>query len=350
MALFAWLTGMLCLFYIGFTIWSIPWSAMGLEISEDYNDRTRLQIARMIFAALAGLAVAWVYKLSFVFSADEVVGVRWVAAIVGATMAATGVLSALFIKEWRNVTTQLGIRLLPAMKLTLSNKPFLLLCGIVAFFAGGMIMVEPMLLYVNIYYVFEGSRPAASAMLGISGTCGVILATSLLPLGGWLSGRIGKRHAGMIALTLIIIGKGSQFWLVTPESPYLQLICRGIFQPGIMMMWALVPSMIADVCDMDELESGRRREASFSSVYQWIWKLGATVAMLLGGVLLSLAGATVSAPEVVLAPDVVLKLRLMLSGVSPAFAVAAFICLWRYPLTEQRVAEIKAVLSSTRPA
>lgn len=345
LGLFAWFTVMACLFYIGFTIWSIPWSAMGMEMSDDYNDRTRIQVARMVFATVAGLGVSWVYKLSFLFSSDEVVGVRPIVWIIGGVMAFMGLLSAVFVKEWRHVENQSKISLRPALKMTLSNKPFLLLCGAVIFFAGGMIMVEPMLLYVNIYHVFEGSRSAASSMVGISGTVGVIIALVMLPVGGWVSGKIGKRRAAMVALLLIIIGKGSQFWLVTPANPYLQLICRGVFQPGIMLMWALVPSMIADVCDLDELKSGHRREASFSSVYQWIWKLGATLAMTLGGLLLSLAGANVTGDGVMLGPDVVFRLRLILSVVSPLFAVVAFGCIWFYPLTEMKLRDIKQELS-----
>ena len=62
----------------------------GLELSDDYNDRTRIQIWRMVFAALAGFGLAWIHKLCFVFNADEVIGVRYVVWIVGGIMTLTG--------------------------------------------------------------------------------------------------------------------------------------------------------------------------------------------------------------------------------------------------------------------
>jgi GPH family glycoside/pentoside/hexuronide:cation symporter len=326
-----WFGGTTILFFLAFTVWSIPWSALGLELSADYNDRTRLQVVRMIFATLGGVAVAWVYKACFWFDADEVVGVRSVAWIVGGLMLGAGILSAIFIREWRyRDGGQAPLRLLPALKLTLSNRPFLLLCGTVLFFAGGIIMVDPMLLYVNIYHVYGGDRDAAATMMGISSTTGIVLATVMLPLGAWLSEKIGKRQAALLALALIVSGKGLQFWFVTPELPYLQLVTRAIFQPGIMLMWALVPSMIADVCDVDEVRSGRRREASFSSVYQWVWKLGATLAMTLGGVLLSLAGAQTTTPGAELPPETVLRLRLLLSIVPALFGCLAAACILFY--------------------
>jgi GPH family glycoside/pentoside/hexuronide:cation symporter len=99
---------------------------------------------------------------------------------------------------------------------------------------------------------------------------------------------------------------------------------------------------------MDELESGRRREASFSSVYQWIWKLGATLAMMLSGVLLGIAGAKTSSPDEMLSPRTIQNLRLLLSSVPTLMGVVAFICLWLYPLNEKRVAELKVRLAENK--
>ncbi|MDQ8193511.1 MFS transporter [Coraliomargarita sp. SDUM461004] len=341
MMLFTWLTALTIFFFLGFTIWNIPWSAMGMELSDDYNDRTKVQVARMIFATIAGLGNAWVYKLCFLFNSDEIIGVRYTGFIIGSIIMVGAILSAFFIKEWRHVDKQMPIRLLTSLKMTLSNRPFLLLCGTIVAFAIGLVMVDPLLLYVNIYHVFDGDRSAASTIMGISGTCGVIISVLMLPIGGKLSEKFGKRNAAFCALTLMIIGKGSQYLLVTPDNPYLQLICRIIYQPGLMLMWALIPSMIADVCDLDELENGNRREASFSSVFQWIWKLGATIAMALSGILISLAGASVSSPDDLLSYNVVFRLRLILAIVPVIFAIIAMVLLWRYPLTHKRVNEIK---------
>jgi GPH family glycoside/pentoside/hexuronide:cation symporter len=339
--LFAWLLSLTIVFFLFFTVWSIPWSALGLEMSDDYNDRTSLQITRMVFATIAQIAISWAYKLCFYFDKNELIGVRSVTLIVGGIMFGGGVLSALFIKEWRKTSNQAKLNLLSAVKMTLRNRPFLLVCCTVLFFASGVIVVEPMLLYVNIHHVYDGVRAPASTIMGISGTIGVITTVLLLPLGGWLSSKVGKRHAAYIALSLIVVGKGSQYFLVTPDHPYLQIISRIIFQPGIMLMWALVPSMIADICDLDELQTGARREAAFSAVYQWIWKLGATLAVALAGTLLTFFGADSIAPGVKLDAGTIQNLRISLAIVPPLFAVLAFLCIWKYPLTAEKTQEIK---------
>ena len=52
----------------------------------------------------------------------------------------------------------------------------------------------------------------------------------------------------------------------------------------------LTLSMVADVCDEDELETGERREGMFSAVYWWMVKLGLAIASLIGGALLTGTG------------------------------------------------------------
>merc|ERR1711879_590021 len=49
-------------------------------------------------------------------------------------------------------------------------------------------------------------------------------------------------------------------------------------------------SMTADVCDLDELKYGIRREGTFGAVYWWMVKVGFAVAGLLSGIILSVVG------------------------------------------------------------
>ncbi len=58
-------------------------------------------------------------------------------------------------------------------------------------------------------------------------------------------------------------------------------------------LFTMVPSMVADVCDLDELQTGTRREGMFSGIYWWIQKLGMAGASLLSGFLLVWTGFNV---------------------------------------------------------
>ena len=59
---------------------------------------------------------------------------------------------------------------------------------------------------------------------------------------------------------------------------------------GIGSLFTIMMSMTADVCDLDELENGVRREGVLGAVYWWMVKLGFGVAALFSGFILWLVG------------------------------------------------------------
>lgn len=333
------------LFFLCMTVWNITWTALGFELTDDYNDRTSLQIMRSVFVNLATVSLGWLYPLCFVFSDSEAIGVRYVGLIIGVVMFACGVLPALMCRERKLTTIQkTKVPLGQSIKITLKNRPFLLLAGALTTFACGSILVQPLLMYTNIYYVFSGDKASAGIVIGVAGTASLVTTLMILPLGNMASKKIGKRRTALFALIMLLIGKGSYWFTLNPDMPYLQVISRCLFQPFMALLWALVPAMIADVCDLDELETGHRREAAFGAAYQWLWKFGSTAAVALSGILLSLIGAKGEAGLTSLPVEVVVRLKLLFCTVPPAFAAVAFIFMYFYPLTHKRVEEIKAQL------
>jgi GPH family glycoside/pentoside/hexuronide:cation symporter len=59
-------------------------------------------------------------------------------------------------------------------------------------------------------------------------------------------------------------------------------------------LFTLMGSMIADVCDLDELETDHRREGMFGSIFWWVVKLGMAMAFAISGGLLNATGFEVS--------------------------------------------------------
>jgi glycoside/pentoside/hexuronide:cation symporter, GPH family len=106
----------------------------------------------------------------------------------------------------------------------------------------------------------------------------------------------------------------------------------------------------------NEHENGERaqddicREAVFNAAFQWVWKLGATLAMTVSGTLLTFIGADIGNPDDMLGPEVVHRLRLAFSIVPALFSGVAMVLIWRYPLTAERIAEIKAQKEATGTA
>jgi GPH family glycoside/pentoside/hexuronide:cation symporter len=335
----AWFLIMLIAYYTAFTIWSVPWNALGFELTPDYNERTRVQAYRAAIATLAGWIVPWAYKLCFVFNDNETIGARYVGLLIGLVMAATGILSALFCREQAKGQTQEKIKLGPAFACTLKNKPFQLICATVALFIAGVFLVQPMALYVNIYHVFNGSKEAASTMSGMGGMSGAILALLSVPLISFIATHWGKKKTLILGMAIAAVGYLSQALTYTPANPYLEIISFCTIAPGVAFIWIILPAMLADVCDVDEVQTGLRREGMYGAVYGWLLKIGVTVGLTLSGFILTMAG--ILPRETVQSPEAIRNLRILFSAVPFIFTLAAILIMLRYPLTERVVNQLK---------
>ena len=105
-------------------------------------------------------------------------------------------------------------------------------------------------------------------------------------------------------------------------------------------------SMTADVCDMDELTSGKRREGIFGAIYWWMVKFGFAIAGLLTGVIMSFVGFDPSLP--IQADGAVTGLRLFFSGIPILGTLIAMWVMRNYDLTESRSYEIKNELDARK--
>ena len=65
-----------------------------------------------------------------------------------------------------------------------------------------------------------------------------------------------------------------------PENPWLMFMPIPFLSFGIGGLFTLMMSMTADVCDLDELNNGERREGMFGAVYWWMVKLGTALALI----------------------------------------------------------------------
>jgi GPH family glycoside/pentoside/hexuronide:cation symporter len=105
-------------------------------------------------------------------------------------------------------------------------------------------------------------------------------------------------------------------------------------------------SMTADVCDMDELSSGKRREGIFGAIYWWMVKFGFAIAGLLTGVLMSVVGFTAGAETQ--AEGAVTGLRLFFSGIPILGTLIAMWVMSTYDLTEAKARGIKKELDARK--
>jgi len=72
------------------------------------------------------------------------------------------------------------------------------------------------------------------------------------------------------------------------------LLTAPLISFGFGGLFTIIPAMMADVVDFDELKTGERREGMYGSIFWWVVKLGQTVALAGGGFLLNASGFDVN--------------------------------------------------------
>ena len=119
-----------------------------------------------------------------------------------------------------------------------------------------------------------------------------------------------------------------------------------LFAFGIGGLFTIMMSMTADICDLDELETGERREGLFGAIYWWMVKFGLAFAGLLSGFILGVIGFD---QNIAIQTDETLaQLRIAFIGVPVGGTLIALWAMRNYGLDEAAVQDIKTALSVRR--
>lgn len=357
-------------FYLGYTIFATPWVALGYEMTPDYNERTRLMGVANFMGQFAWVAAPWFYMFmeNERFFEDSVQGARSLAIMVGVFAAVAGIVPALLCRERmlkvaaatiakdeantpkESLLAASGRHFVEFFKgflTTIKFTPFLRLCVATFLVFNGFMLVASFSSYVIIYYVYSGDKFAGAELMGWNGTVSAIATFSVIPLVTWMSTKIGKRRAFFVSIAISMFGYAIKFFLYSQEQPLLLLISTPFIAFGLGGLFTLMGSMVADVCDFDELETGHRREGMFGSIFWWVVKLGMALALGISGFLLNFTGFDVALegnqPE-----QTLFLMRLFDVGVP---IITSGIALWmvaRYPITEEKALEIRHLLEARR--
>jgi Na+/melibiose symporter-like transporter len=338
------------LFYSAFTLWNIPYSGLGLELETDYDERTKLMIFRVVPSFIVGIAISSLYKLTLmkdVWHGDEIIGARYICSIVAVLMLITGIIPAIFCKERFGQQPQHEkINMWKSMALTFKDKSFLLLIGSAFFVFVGLFFMIPLLTYISLYYSCHGSK---DLMASIGMYTGFIQAGAQI-LSMFVIGYVGKFFDKKVVLisglTIGIIGYLSSWFLFTPSNPYLTILPPVIINIGLCACWVLNGSFNCDICDYDELRTGRRREGMYSAVFAFLTKLAIAFVMSISSWILVDLGF--SGTDIHPTPDQLFTLRWIYIVIPVVAMACAVLCMWKYPLTRERVKEIQGQLKQKR--
>jgi GPH family glycoside/pentoside/hexuronide:cation symporter len=344
-------------FYTGLTLFSIPYVAMGYEMSDDFHERTSIMAVAQWIGQWAWVIAPWfwvvMYDPSWFKNADT--ATRTLSVWVGVICMLLAMVPALFLPsrstkdDTHLVPLTLGNvgggmrEILQGFKEALSSAPFRKLCFSTFLIFNAFNTVAAFSFFIVVYHLFGGNAPAAGIWPTLFGSVGALITTfAVIPTVAWMSKKMGKKNAFMVSQGISLIGYVLLWFLMVPGKPWMFMFALPFFSFGIGGLFTLMMSMTADVCDLDELATGKRREGIFGAIYWWMVKFGFAIAGLLSGAIMSVVAFT---PGAATQPDgAVDGLRLFYSGVPILGTLLAMWIMRNYDLDEARATEVHAEL------
>jgi len=337
------------------TIYVTPYTALGAELSVDYNERTTIQGIKSVFFVL-GLAFVSVAGLYWFFrptpeyptgqlnpSAYSSMGLA-VSVFVVVAAAASFLPTLKYLPRIKARTLAFvhdrptGFR--DSLVRAFSNKPFRMVVYAYMFSNLASALFANLGLHVFTYTFGLGSGEIA-VIVGVQ----FLFAILAQPVWAAESRRKGKRAALLTGFLASILGSLYFIALVALHASvrgnvFAFLPFAATVGGGIGALFTLPLSMTADTIDLDEAEGGARIEGVHFGVLTFGYKLSQAFALLLIGVLLDLAGfkPALAAQRV----STVLILGFVLGGGSALSFIAAALQLRNYRLTEEAVADCRA--------
>ncbi|MBD3221604.1 MFS transporter, partial [bacterium] len=343
-------------FYLGLTIFSVPYVAMGYEMSTDFHERTSIMAVAQWIGQWAWVIAPWFWVVMYDpdwFPSPEA-ATRQLAVWVGIVCMIFAMVPAIFIKgrstlhedyaplNFRTIGRSLR-EIFLGFKEAFASVPFRRLCVATFFIFNAFNTIAAFSFFIVVHYLFRGDAEAAGIWPTLFGSLGALVTTFVvIPTVAWISRRIGKKNAFLLSQGISILGYIMLWFLFIPGKPYMFVFALPFFSFGIGSLFTLMMSMTSDVIDLDELSTGKRREGIFGAIYWWMVKFGFAIAGGLSGVILSAVGFDASAGTQT--EETLTGLRAFYSGVPILGTMIAILVMRGYDVDEKRANEVRAEL------
>jgi len=323
---------------VGTTMVLIPYYAWAAELSSDYNERSRITGWRSMAGVVGSLVAQLAPALALLLFG--IGGSRAVLAVVGISMLVLMPI-CIFLTVTRVPDSQAArtsaLPVWQGLKLMLANGPFKRLVLTFMTSQAELAITKPMYVFF-IAFVLRAEELASFMLTFFYG-----MNFAAVPFWVWASRRIGKHRAYVASFVIIaaahpfymLLGEGD-FWWMLPVT-----LATGFAAGGFSA--ALPNSMKADVIDLDTLQSGENRAASYFAAWSFAFKATASLGAWIALTGLALFGFDAD-PEAVNGPDELFGLRFLFATLPSVFFLAAAAVVWNYPITEARHAALRAQL------
>jgi glycoside/pentoside/hexuronide:cation symporter, GPH family len=337
-----------------FTMYSLTYTSLTAELTEDYNERTSLNGFRFTFslgASIVALLIARVVFQNVRDPAQQYLTIGVICAIISVvpifycvwgTQARARLVTA---RQAERVDETVSMPLLTQLRSVFANRPFMYVVGIYLCSWFSLQLTAAIIPYFAVSWMHLPQADSPLIILAVQGTALVMLSV-------WsaIAQKVGKKAVYFMGSGFWMISQAGLFLLQPGQTGalYFLAIMAGL---GVSTAYLVPWSMLPDVIELDELETGQRREGLFYSFMAFLQKicLGVALALILQS--LDWAGYVRPTAEVlapIQPPAVLLAIRLAIGPIPTISLIGGVILAYFYPITRERHQQILLQLAERR--
>ncbi len=356
---FIYYTAMAMLFWLAYTVYTIPYYAVVAEITQDYDERTSIRgTSSLINTAAIFLGNAVPAVLPGIFAGLVISGknisdsVSWTLtavfmAILSIIFAfiATGSLKGIALQKADAVANAADKKNIAAIFKeffeVLKIKPFKWFAMFIVFFLIASSMIQSSFVYMIKDCI---GLDADTYMVVVIVELVAVMAV-FIPVVTKIAEKKDRRFSSILFMCIMCAGL-TVCKLVGVHSLASLIAVTFFMAMGMANFWTVFYSMAYDLVEVDEFANGSRRESVITALPQFFQKFGAAIGMWTVSLILELCGYDASAA--VQSAKVVNGIENIVTVIPAAFLIFSIIGTVMYPVTKERFELLKLRLEEKK--
>lgn len=315
-----------------FTAVHVGYNSLTPEMTQDYDERSSLNGYRMVFS-ISGTLGAIVLTTVLGWYIDDS---QLLFAVTGLILGLVSIIPPLVVfaitRERPAHELPEPLPVLKALWATLSNRPFLLVMGLYLLSWSAASILAAVLVYFANYYL--GVPDQANYFVLVAQGAAILF----IPLIVWLARKLDKRRAFILGTaTWIVVLLG--IFALRPDQVALAYVLAALGGLGIATAYVIPWSMVPDIIEYDQVNTGQRREGSYYAFASLFQKLATGMAIWAMGLALAFTGYITpesGAPLPTQPSEAIQAIRFFMGPVPIILLLLAALFAWFYPISRER--------------
>ena len=361
--LFWYLVGINLMLRTAFTVFIVPYTALGFEICSDYAGRTKLQGIRLgmnMVANISGVALGW-----YVFFRDrgDVRGVsipdNFVNMGMVFSLASLVIILFVFFATLKHIKDSRDVKLtgntlkaffVDMREIILDKYPrwvfaytLVVMLGIALAGSFQGHLYEHFMKFDSISKsIAHGTSMVLTALGGLAAS---VLVRRFDKKGAVYIGVVTSVIGNVLLAVLFLSGllkPGQAITFMGMNVPIVFIIftlLHGCYWMGNGVLFPVAVSMMADVSEIHEIETGINKDGAYSAMHSFTWKVSLSVGTLVSMACLTLIGFI--AGEQSQSTDVVWRLGAVTLLAGPLISLTALFLIRKYPVSEDLIEKMR---------